>query len=453
MPNKIEYDEFLSKAKKVWGDRFTYKKPNDFNYRYGKVQIHCSKEGHGWFERAAYYHVGAPKTHKPVGCPACLSEAQRNAQAKPFDKFGLLTAIKFLRRERSQNIWEFKCDCGNTHTASMATVKSGDSRSCGCLSIKTKKAKAIDLTGQRFTRLKVIRRVERPPEQRQSGAYWECLCDCGTKKVIRGSLLRGKNNPIRSCGCLIVDTAKARAFDLVGEKFGRLTVKRKSHQIKGHIYWYCECTCGGNITSNTNQLRRGRSKSCGCLKIEQLKNQGHNIKGQQFGSWTVIQKADSRNEITHWLCECVCGTQKDVNTQSLLMGTSQSCGCGANVGNENLDTADTHLFANLGEREKTVLLNKLKKQIRGSLRRGLSYKSAKKLGTTFELLNFTPEDLIAHLEKQFTKGMNWSNYGKWHIDHIVPLVNAKTPEDVIKLNNLKNLQPLWAEDNHTKNRY
>ena len=49
--------------------------------------------------------------------------------------------------------------------------------------------------------------------------------------------------------------------------------------------------------------------------------------------------------------------------------------------------------------------------------------------------------------------MNWSNYGKWHIDHIVPLVNAKTPEDVIKLNNLKNLQPLWAEDNHTKNRY
>ena len=89
-------------------------------------------------------------------------------------------------------------------------------------------------------------------------------------------------------------------------------------------------------------------------------------------------------------------------------------------------------------------MNKLKKQIRGSLRRGLSYKSAKKLGTTFELLNFTPEDLIAHLEKQFTKGMNWSNYGKWHIDHIVPLVNTRLPEDVIKLNNLKKSSTLMG---------
>ena len=80
-------------------------------------------------------------------------------------------------------------------------------------------------------------------------------------------------------------------------------------------------------------------------------------------------------------------------------------------------------------------------------------KSAKKLGSTFDLLNFTPEELILHLEKQFTKDMNWSNYGKWHIDHVIPLVNAETPEDVIKLNNLENLQPLWAEDNLSKNRY
>ena len=74
------------------------------------------------------------------------------------------------------------------------------------------------------------------------------------------------------------------------------------------------------------------------------------------------------------------------------MGTSESCGCGANNANANLDTEETLLFANLGEREKTVLLNKLKRQIRSSLRRGLNYKSAKKLSSTFELLNFTPED-------------------------------------------------------------
>ena len=57
MPKKIEYDEFISKAKEVWGDRFTYKKPKDFNFRYGKVQILCSEQGHGWFERVPYYHI------------------------------------------------------------------------------------------------------------------------------------------------------------------------------------------------------------------------------------------------------------------------------------------------------------------------------------------------------------------------------------------------------------
>ena len=39
-------------------------------------------------------------------------------QAEPNAKFGSLTAIKFLRRERSRNIWEFKCD-QKTHTANM----------------------------------------------------------------------------------------------------------------------------------------------------------------------------------------------------------------------------------------------------------------------------------------------------------------------------------------------
>ena len=38
------------------------------------------------------------------------------------------------------------------------------------------------------------------------------------------------------------------------------------------------------------------------------------------------------------------------------------------------------------------------------------------------LVNYSLEDLKLHLEKQFTNGMSWENYGKggWHIDHIKP---------------------------------
>jgi hypothetical protein len=55
-----------------------------------------------------------------------------------------------------------------------------------------------------------------------------------------------------------------------------------------------------------------------------------------------------------------------------------------------------------------------------------------------------------HIERQFTKGMNWDNQGKWHIDHIIPLASANTEEELIKLCHYTNLQPLWAEDNLTK---
>ena len=56
----------------------------------------------------------------------------------------------------------------------------------------------------------------------------------------------------------------------------------------------------------------------------------------------------------------------------------------------------------------------------------------------------------AHLEKQFTKGMNWENQGKWHVDHIIPCASAKTEEELIKLFHYTNLQPLWAIDNILK---
>ena len=47
---------------------------------------------------------------------------------------------------------------------------------------------------------------------------------------------------------------------------------------------------------------------------------------------------------------------------------------------------------------------------------------AKKNAKTKEIMGCTPEFLNAHLEKYFVDGMSWENYGKWHIDHVVPCV-------------------------------
>jgi hypothetical protein len=43
-----------------------------------------------------------------------------------------------------------------------------------------------------------------------------------------------------------------------------------------------------------------------------------------------------------------------------------------------------------------------------------------------KLVGCSIEYLKSHLEKQFTEGMNWSNYGKWHVDHKKPLSKGGT---------------------------
>ena len=72
--------------------------------------------------------------------------------------------------------------------------------------------------------------------------------------------------------------------------------------------------------------------------------------------------------------------------------------------------------------------------------------------TTKELVGCSIEQLKSHLEKKFTKGMSFANYGKWHIDHIRPCskFNLSKLSQQKKCFNWKNLQPLWAKDNRSK---
>ena len=68
------------------------------------------------------------------------------------------------------------------------------------------------------------------------------------------------------------------------------------------------------------------------------------------------------------------------------------------------------------------------------------------------LLNCSVKHFKEHLKKQFTKGMSFENYGKWHIDHITPcrLFDLSDPQERKECFHYSNLQPLWAKDNLKK---
>lgn len=124
----------------------------------------------------------------------------------------------------------------------------------------------IDLTGQRFGRLIVL---EKAPSKNKK-VYWKCQCDCGNIIETRGDRL--KAGRVKSCGCYAIDKVKEvghkNAKDMLGQKFGFLTVVERSPVIKNDhcAYWFCKCDCGNVVEVSGVNLRTGNTKSCGCLK-------------------------------------------------------------------------------------------------------------------------------------------------------------------------------------------
>lgn len=121
----------------------------------------------------------------------------------------------------------------------------------------------IDLTGQRFGRLVVIKQ-QGFDKNRQ--AIWLCQCDCGNTKEILGSNLRKGRS--KSCGCQQHANVGGPAKNLVGQRFGRLLViERKGKNEHGSATWLCRCDCGKEIIIGANYLYAG-TQSCGCLASE-----------------------------------------------------------------------------------------------------------------------------------------------------------------------------------------
>ena len=121
------------------------------------------------------------------------------------------------------------------------------------------------------------------------------------------------------------------SLDLVGQRFGRLTVTEDSglRNSEGVIRWLCGCDCGGEILATRRQLVSGNVQSCGCVpKQRASKGQAEDLTGRQFGELTALRRVENdKNGKICWLCRCSCGKEVTVRAQRLKSGQTRSCGC------------------------------------------------------------------------------------------------------------------------------
>lgn len=112
--------------------------------------------------------------------------------------------------------------------------------------------------------------------------------------------------------------------DITGQKFGKLTVIRKTDEryIDGSVLYLCKCDCGKEIKSTSSRLKSGHLKTCGD-PIHQVED----LVGKKFGRLTVTSYAERKNGKTYWNCSCECGNTTVADAYSLKNGSIVSCGC------------------------------------------------------------------------------------------------------------------------------
>lgn len=147
----------------------------------------------------------------------------------------------------------------------------------------------------------------------------------------------------------------SRLINLVGERFGMLTVvKRDGKNSSNHVTWQCVCDCGNITVATGNNLRCGHSKSCGCLK--KVNTTTKDLSGKKFGKLTVLNNGhrtkfmgkNKTSQAKEWRCLCDCGNETYVITGHLTTGHTQSCGCWA------IEQSRKRAFKNLAGKKRVA---------------------------------------------------------------------------------------------------
>ena len=119
-----------------------------------------------------------------------------------------------------------------------------------------------------------------------------------------------------------------KKIDLTGDIYGRLTVITDdgSRSNTGRVLWLCECSCGNKVHVQSQNLKNGRTKSCGCLNEEKKRERFKDLAGTETDDFKILDRAYSKNQRVYWNCICKhCGNELILSNSDIHHYTS--CGC------------------------------------------------------------------------------------------------------------------------------
>lgn len=152
-------------------------------------------------------------------------------------KFGRLTVVEQKGSDKNRNmVWLCKCDCGNFIETTTNKLRSGNTKSCGCLKKELLSERSKDLTGKRFGKLVAIKPTKK---RKDRSVVWECECDCGNRFYTPAKFLLSGGST--SCGCVgIKKLINGMKKECVEQTYLSLLNKKKSKSntsgVKG-VYW------------------------------------------------------------------------------------------------------------------------------------------------------------------------------------------------------------------------
>ena len=189
----------------------------------------------------------------------------------------------------------------------------------------SKRIDPIDIVGKKFGELTVIE-YNRLNGKRK---YYLCKCSCGRKTVVeRYNLLSGHTTTCGYC-----TGKKCDPNDIIGHRFGQLTVKSYTTDKYGSYHYLCQCDCGREQLARRCMLLKGTTVSCAYCANRKIDID--DIIGLKFGKLDVLSYVGQKDHKRIYLCRCECGKEIEVKRTYLLNGETATCGNCSHIDKED----------------------------------------------------------------------------------------------------------------------